>query len=433
MEPITSQARANSFTKEEKVRRTAADTNKDYFYDRQAQYIHLLSVEQEAMTVNLTKPITKKRSTMLYQGHLVRTMTGPAASITALEKIYADIDIDSVMLKTDQATELTGTALLFPKVDMTPEGITVKLMIYDGSMISALPSEDDPEIPAAISIIRMIPILKDSRITDMQIKQQIWTDTAVVDYLGDQLVSSQTNSLGFIPFVAFKGEEVTNQYLGEAPITGVRHLNSSINQMLTNLGYTVKMQTASPVALEGYQTGEQIVLHPGRAFSLPMGAKASILDFNPKIKEALDVIGYIEEKVYETSSVPKVCIVGGEGTSGRELLVRWFPLTQVFQEKSVRFQKYEFTLANCILRVLGLAPIKELIVDYPDDANLPLSTSEDTLKQDIELGISTAAIEMVRRNPEMTIAEAEAFVKHNITFTDSLTSAEPVDTAPQVK
>ena len=434
MDAITTQARNNCFTKDEKNRRESCDINKDFFHNRQEKYLQLLTHEQMPVTINLTKPITQKRSTMLYQSHLVRTITGPAASVASLERTYQDIDIDSIMLKVDRIAELTGTALVLPYPTLLPEGISIRLMIYDGSLISVLPDEDDPEKAAAITIIKKIDrILNNGEYGqagfESVIRMQIWTDTAVVTYDGDKLVRSETNELGFIPIARFLGEEVENQYLGNSPITGVRMLNASINQMVTDLGYTIKMQTASPVALEGYQSGEQITLHPGRAFSLPMGAKASILDFNPKIKEALEAISYLEEKVYETSSVPKVCIVGGEGTSGRELLVRWFPLTQVFEEKSVRYQKYEFELANMILAVQGLPPIKALQIDFPDDANLPLSASEDTLKDDISLNITTPALEVMRRNPEMSLAEAQLFVLQNAAFNEQI-SPRKVDTVP---
>lgn len=435
MDAITTQAKNNCFTKDERERRECCDINKDFFHNRQAKYLQLLTHEQLPVTINLTKPITKKRATMLYQNHLVRTITGPAISVAALDRLYAEVDIDSVMLKVDRIAELTGTALVLPYPTISQEGMSsIRLLIYDGSLISVLPDEDDPEKAAAITIIKKIDRILNNGIYGQAgyesiIRMQIWTDTAVVTYEGDKLIKSETNELGFIPIARFLGEEVENQYLGEAPITGVRMLNASINQMVTDLGYTIKMQTASPVALEGYQSGEQITLHPGRAFSLPMGAKATILDFNPKIKDALEAIGYLEEKVYETSSVPKVCIVGGEGTSGRELLVRWFPLTQVFEEKSVRYQKYEFNLANMILAVQGLPPIKDLQIDFPDDANLPLSASEDTLKEDIALNITTPALEVMRRNPEMNLAEAQLFVLQNMAF-NKQTSPPRIDTTP---
>ena len=421
-EAITARARMNSFTKEERERREDADINKDFFLNRQSKYLTLLSADQQPITINLTKPITKKRSTMLYQKRLVRTIVGPAISIAALERIYTDINIDSLMLKVDQMAELTGTTIVLPYISFDQDGVLrVKMVLYDGSLISALPSEDDPNKPSAVSVIRLIDRIQNNGEfgqtgQERVIRQQIWTDTAVVTYEGDRLISSETNELGFIPMIAFRGEEFENQFVGEAPITGVRQLNASVNQMMTDLGYTIRMQTASPIALEGYQSGEQITLHPGRAFSLPVGAKASVLDFNPKIKEAMEVIAYVEGKVYETSSVPKVSIVGGEGTSGRELLVRWFPLTQVFEEKSVRYQKYEFDLANMILRIMGLPLIKTLVIDFPDDANLPLSSSEDTLQDDIRLGITTPALEVVRRNPDMSLAEAMLFVKQNLAF-----------------
>lgn len=421
---ITAKALANNFNMEEKSRREACVTNKKFYYGETDGYVSTFNLETEIIGLNLTKPVISKRASMLYSRKLTRDFDGDAASVAFLEAVYEENDIDSFLGNVDLMAELTGSALVSPvHSELLPTGI--KLQMWDGSQISAVADEQDPNIPAAISLVKVVDQLANgwnagSPTSKRVLSQQVWTDDAVVSYEGPILTSTQTNPFGFIPFVNFMGEEVPGQYIGFAPATLVRKLNSTINQMMTDLGYTIKMQSASPVVLSGYQSGEGIILTPGRAISLPAGAAADVLDFQPKIKEVLEVIQFIEDKIYETSSVPKISIIGGEGNSGRELLVRWFPLVQVYQEKTVRFQKYEKELANTILRVAGLAPIKDVNINYPDEEQLPLSPQDETLERDITLGLKTPVDEIVRRNPHLTEEEASVTLTENKTLNDAI-------------
>jgi len=414
---ITAQALANNFSKEEKSRREGAIVNKNFYYGNSSQYLSTFNLEQEPMTLNLTKPVIHKRSSMMYNRKLVREFDGPAESVSFLEKVYEENNIDSLMLNVDLMAELTGSTLVAPVADETlPSGI--RLQMWDGSQMSAVADEDNPDVAAAVSLVKVVDRLADgwhkgNPANERIIKQQIWTDEAIVTYDGATLMTSEENPYGFVPFVNFQGEEVAGQYVGWSPASLVRKLNAHINQMLTDLGYTIKMQSASPISLSGYQAGEGITITPGRAISLPAGATAEVLDFNPKISDVLTTLQYLEEKIYETSSVPKISIVGGEGTSGRELLVRWFPLVQVYKDKTIRYTKYEMQLANTILRVVGLPLITDIYIDYPDEDLLPLSASEEVLERDIILGIKTPVDEVQRRNPHLTEQEAIELIAHN--------------------
>ena len=424
---LTQRALANNFSLEEKGRREAALLNKNYYYGKQESELTILNEDVDPYIINLTKPILKKRTSLLYKKPLLREFTGPSSSISFIEKVYQENRIDALLLQTDLASELTGSALVHPEVtddkEKYPSGI--RLRLFDGSAVSVIPEDDNQTEADSISLISLIDRLsKTSTENNPQverlIKQQIWTKNSVTTYEGALLVNTQTNNFNFLPFVNFKGEEVYDQYLGHAAATIVRKLNGHINQILTDLGYIIKMQAGTPIALEGYQSGEGIVIHPGRAFSLPAGASAVPLDLDPKILEMLEVLKYLEEKIFETNSVPKVTIVGGEGQSGRELLVRWFPILQVFQEKAVRFTNYELELANMILKVAALPPIEEVNIDYPEADLLPLSTDEETLQQDIDLNIKTPIDEIMRRNPEFDEDEAEAELLANKEVNDNI-------------
>lgn len=431
---ITQRAMANNFSLEEQSRREAMQMNKDFYYAQSEKYLELMNEDQDPYIINMTKPVVNKRATLLYKRPLVREYTGPAASIAFIEAVYKENKIDMFLLSVDLAAELTGSGLVLPQQVSTdlkyPSGI--KLRLYDGVDVSVVPTEDDPTVPDAISIVRALDRLtKTSTPKNPQveriIRQQIWTEEGIVTYDGHLLIRSETNNLGFLPFVNFRGEEVYNQYLGHAPTNIIRLLNEDVNQLLTHLGYLVKMQAGTPIVLEGYASGEGVVIHPGRAFSVPSGANASVLQTNPKLAEMLKIVQYLEEKVFETSSVPKVSVVGGEGESGRELLVRWFPLLQLFQEKCVRFEGYELDLANMILRVVGMPILEELIVKWPVEEVLPLNTDEDTLEMDVQLHIKTPIDELMRRNPHLTEDEAEAEILANRDFNMSLTASSEED------
>lgn len=430
---ITQRAMSQNFSKEEKMRRDLMLKNKDFYYAQSEKHLYLLNEDQDPYILNLTKPIVNKRATMLYKRPLVREFEGPSESISYIESVYKENKIDRFLLSVDLASELTGTALVLPELtdNLSKYPTGIKLRLFDAVDISVVPNDDDPSDLGAVSIIRFIDRLHERSTpnnpqVERVIRQQIWTETDVVTYDGHMLISSEANELGFLPFTTFKGEEVYNQYLGHSPTNIVRLLNEDINQLLTHLGYMVKMQAGTPIALEGFQQGEGVVIHPGRAFSIPAGTSAEVLQLNPKLLEVLEIVKFLEEKSFETSSVPKVSVVGGEGKSGRELLVRWFPLQQLFEEKTVRFEGYELDLANMILQVAGLPLLESVKINWPKEEILPLSSNEDILIQDIQLNIKTAIDELMRRNPLLTEEEAQAEIMANKEFNDSIRNT-PVD------
>jgi len=416
-----------SFGNDEKKRREGALTNKDFYYGRQEQYISLVNGDVDPISVNLTNPIISKRSSLLYTRPLVRTFDGPSASVSLLESLYEELNIDEFLHQVDLSAELTGTALVYVGIN---EENNMDLQVYDSSDFSVV-SENNKTIDALqlISVDDVVSTSSAGTSPNVQvarvINSQVWTEN-YVHHVRDGLVTSgaEKNELGYIPFVAFKAQDVVTQYLGHTPATSVRQLNQSYNQVTTNLGYMIKMQSATPIVLTGFANGEGVSIHPGTAISLPVGATAGALSLNPKIAETLEFLSYLEDKIYETSSVPKISVLGDASgsTSGVELLIKWAPIKSVFTEKTNRYQIYELNLANMILARLNMEPIDNLVVLYPEDY-LPVDPTRDTLEQDIKLGIRTPIDELLKLDMTLDENTAEAEVRANLAFNDDISGA----------
>lgn len=434
---LLERALQHNFSLEEKARREQAQLNWDFYYGKQEQLVKLINLDQDPLTVNFIKPIVHKRATMLYPHPLVRTYDGPENSIAFIEQVFKDNSIDALLLQADLLAELTGSALVFPFPDPTlPAG--VRLRLYDARQFSVVGDDGDPNTADAISLVRVVDQLVDPQRRPGRVQpdiervmqQQVWTPYDVKTYAGEgmnaQLVNDQPNPYGFLPFVNFKGEEVHDTYIGSAPATNIQILNRQLNQIITHLGYMIKMQAGTPIVLSGFESGEPVTVHPGRAVKIPAGGAASVLDLQPKIQDTLAFIHYLEEQMFATASVPRITIIGGqEGSmgrraSGRELLVRWFPLMQVFKEKATRYQRYEHELINMILAVRGLPLIDEVKTNWPEEGVLPLSAESDELVQDIELGITTPVDEIRRRDPQLTEEEALAIFANNVAINTSI-------------
>jgi hypothetical protein len=416
---ITSRAMANAFNMEEKERREEAELNISFFYGKQEQSLQLVNDDVEPVILNLTKPIITKRTTMLYNRPLVREFDGPEASISALETIYYDNTIDALLQQADLYSELTGTALIHPYPDENLPG-GVRLRMYDATQFSTLGADDDPNTADAVDLIRVVdrlinPNLKvPNQLPEVErvLQHQIWTLDSVVYYEGPELLESGDNPYGFLPFVPFHAEEVHDQFIGWPTASLVRKLNNHVNQMLTHLGFTIKMQAATPIVLSGFNSGESVVIHPGRALNIPAGAAADVLSLDPKIAETLEAIKFLEDRVYSSSAVPKISIEGGDADkthiSGTQLLVRWYPLMSVFNDKASRFQRYELQLANMILAILGMEPVEAVDIKWPEDRLLPFDPADETVERDIKLNVVTPIDLIMRRNPGLSEEDAEA-------------------------
>ena len=419
---ITQKALSENFNLEEKQRREAAEKNKDFYYGKQEGEIVKMNDDVDPIILNLTKPIMHKRCSMLYSRPLVREWDGPSSSVNYIENLYKEIYIDSLMSRVDLLSELTGSVLIHPQPAPEMEN-QMRLVLYDATQFSVVGNDGDSSTADAISLIRVVDRLVDgtgvSSKGNMQpqlekvVLQQIWTNETVKFYEGSKEISQEKNTLGFLPFVNFQGEEVHDQFIG-FPVTNIiRKLNAQINQILTHIGYTIKMQAGTPIVFSGFKSGETVVVHPGRAINIPQDSGATTLDLNPKIEETLGMIEFLEDRLYTTSSVPKISVEGGEGESGRELMVRWFPLHQVFEEKTNRYNRYELQLANMILAIAGLEPIADVNVKWPEENILPLSIEDDNLERDIQLNLKSVTDEIMRRNPHMTEKEAEEEYEEN--------------------
>jgi len=134
--------------------------------------------------------------------------------------------------------------------------------------------------------------------------------------------------------------------------------------------------------------------------------------------------------MYQTSSVPKISIVGDiQGTtSGVELMIRWAPLASVFNEKANRYQQYELQLANMILDVLGMDNIVDVKVNYPKDNLLPVDSERDNLSEDIKLGIRTPIDEILKLHQNLDEEGAKTLVLNNLEFNKQI--EERLDVGP---
>lgn len=414
--PMSIEAKANvfNFSTEEKNRREAAIKNKDFYYDRSRQYLELISTDIDPITINLTKPIIKKMSSLLYSRPLMREFSGPSKSVSFIEGFYKTYKIDTFLKKVDLLTELTGTAVVFVGID---EYNKLYLRIYDASDLSIIQNDDNQEEADAVSIVSLKIKLTGTQ-TDPQaeryLESQIWTNNYITRMENGIRSKQIQNELGFLPFVPFKGNEVYSQYLGHAPATGIVQLNSVVNQQLTNIGHMVKMQAGTPISITGFENGEGIQINPGRALSLPAGATADVLNFNPKILESIEFIKYLEEKIYETT-IPKVTIAGDiKSQSGRELIIKWYPIIELFNDKTSRFTDYELNLANMILKVSDLEPLDEVKIDFPDEKLLPIDSEPELLEKEFRLGLNNPANVLQERNPLLSDDEAIVEVEKNL-------------------
>jgi len=419
---LITKAQLYSISVEEKTRREAALLNKDFYYSDQEKSLDLVTNDVDPITANITNVIIKKKASLLYGRPLVREFEGDSKSVSFLENIYEQKNIDFFLQKVDLASELTGTALVYVGIDENGE---TKLVIFDASEFSPVQDEENPDNLSAVSLVSIVTKLEGSEknpSVTRALHTEIWTNEYVTRYTdGVKERQQERNDLDILPFVSFKGEEVYGQYLGHAPATHVRQLNQTLNQQLTNIGYMIKMQAGSPIVLGGFQKGDGVTIHPGKAISLPAGATANVLNLDPKIEESLEQLKWIEQKAYELSSIPKVSVVGDEkASSGKELMIKWYPLMQIFKEKSLRFEKYELNLANMILKINGLEPIKNLNVKYPEEAILPYAPEREELETNIKFGIQTPVDRLLKDDPSLSEAEAEAMIRANMDFNKSI-------------
>ena len=173
---------------------------------------------------------------------------------------------------------------------------------------------------------------------------ELWTDTTFDLYLDNDLIESQSNPYGFIPFLIFPNLRDPKHFWGQSDIPILMQPQRELNRALSQLSRILEL-SGNPIAvLENIASAEDIKVQPGALWTIPEDAKAYLLDLlqGGGVRLHVDYIGLLYRALHDVSETPRAAWGGIEKElSGAALRIELSSLIQkIVRKRLIRTNVY---------------------------------------------------------------------------------------------
>ena len=173
---------------------------------------------------------------------------------------------------------------------------------------------------------------------------ELWTDTTFDLYLDNDLIESQPNPYGFIPFLIFPNLRDPKHFWGVSDIPILMQPQRELNRALSQLSRILEL-SGNPIAvLENIASAEDIKVQPGALWTIPEDAKAYLLDLlqGGGVRLHVDYIGLLYRALHDVSETPRAAWGGIEKElSGAALRIELSSLIQkIVRKRLIRTNVY---------------------------------------------------------------------------------------------
>ena len=332
-----------------------------------------------------------------------RSIEGSQALVELIQRLWAEAGLDRTMLAADRYAKLQGICAIRPVVS---DG-AFSLQIYPAHALSVMPHPAKPWEPLAVCARNGNAV-------------HLWTPTRFVLICQGIVEKVIAHGYGRIPLVFLRDQLSPTSFMPPAQGADIAFQNLGINELLSDLGYIVKMQGFGVLEVVNPDINQELALSPGRAIRFQVvGDEPFGINFkNPgaPIAELIENVRFAIQRMLLAFRIPETAITVNmtSAPSGVAISASQTPLMEGIAERSEMFRPIERDLLDCMLRVasadMGLEPGLQadiekrqwrLNVDF-HRPELALSSSEKIarLRFELEQGITTPWEIMFREDPD---------------------------------
>lgn len=182
----------------------------------------------------------------------------------------------------------------------------------------------------------MYPIYREDDKTRPVLYKQIWTETSVEEYLGDELIREMANSYGVIPFFHCKNIPMAGRTYGQSDLDDIIPLNVELNSKSSDVSEIIDYHSAPITVIYGARIG-QLEKGANKVWGgLPKDAKVENLGLTGDLQASKSYIEDIKKSMHEVGNVPPIALGGDlaiSNTSGVALQTAFQPLLDVVKVK----------------------------------------------------------------------------------------------------
>lgn len=195
---------------------------------------------------------------------------------------------------------------------------------------------------------------------------ELWTEDAMQAFINDELVESQENPLGVIPFVHISNTKVPSSPWGLSDIQDITDLNRQYNETAL-LAADIINYYASPVTVITGARANNLERGPKKVWAIPSkDARVENLSAETNLDGVLNFLELIKGKMHEISGIP-VNALGQEltisNTSGVALHMTMLPLIQKNKQKTTQYSAGLQQVNEVVLRAVALYMPEMLLIN----------------------------------------------------------------------
>ena len=310
---------------------------------------------ERRLTFNYAKAFTDKVTSYLLTGSSVQLEGGDSdegrARAAEAERALREVATQNGLAQLDYETELDCAVLgdACYKVTWDAEAAQVRVTAPDVQGIFAWREPDDPS--------RLTAIASRYRLTEPDLLvTEHWTPERFELWHANELVASEANPYGFIPFVLFPNVREPKQHWGSSDIPPLVEPNRELNRAFSQLSQILEL-SGNPIAvLEGVQGSQDIAVEPGAVWEVPENAKAYLLYLlrGGGVEMHRDYIDLVYRAMHDLGESPRTAFGHNpQGLSGIALNTELDPIARkVMRKQRIRTAVYE-RRAAMMLRLLA--------------------------------------------------------------------------------
>ncbi len=331
----------------------------------------------------------------------------------ATERVLREVETANALSQLDFETELDCAVLgdAAYKVTWDAEAKQVRVSAPDVQGIFAWRQPDDPSRIVAVASQYAMTSPEPVAGPRPELVTEYWTAATYSTWLGEELVATNANPYGFIPFVIFPNVRAAKQPWGMSDIPPLMESSRELNRAYSQLSQILEL-SGNPIAvLEGVTGAQDIAVEPGAIWEMPERSKAYLLDLLHGGGVALhtDYIDLIYRTLHDLGESPRTAFGHNpQGLSGIALNTELDPIAKKVERKRlIRTSVYE-RRATLILRLLeqyaglditGLRPVVQWGPILPIDRSRQVADERSLVEAGIE-SRRTASARLGSGDPE---------------------------------